>query len=57
MQTMKIQFNKKLGLEKGIFVVPVFQEELNKTNAQYPHVVKDFLSFAIKPDCFIFAKA
>lgn len=52
MQTMKIQFNKKLGLEKGIFVVPVFQEELNKTNAQYPHVVKDFLSFAIKSENF-----
>ncbi|MCX6734461.1 MAG: hypothetical protein NTZ25_00955, partial [Candidatus Peregrinibacteria bacterium] len=49
---MKIQFNKKLGLDKGIFVVPVFQEELKKNNNQYNNVVKDFISFAIKSENF-----
>lgn len=52
MQTMKIQFNKKLGLDKGIFVVPVFQEDLKKKNNQHANVVNDFISFAIKSENF-----
>lgn len=47
MQTMKIQFNKKVGLSKGLLVVPVFQEELKKLPKNFEGFVKNFINKAI----------
>lgn len=52
MRTMKIQFNKKIGLTKGLLVVPVFPEDVKKMPEQYPEIAKEFISTAVKLDGF-----
>lgn len=49
---MKIQFNKKVSLSKGVFVVPVFTEDVKRMPEQYPAIVKEFISTAVKLDGF-----
>ena len=52
MRVMKIQFNKKISLNKGLLAVPVFSEDIKKMSGQYPAVVKEFISTAVNLDGF-----
>jgi leucyl aminopeptidase len=52
MQTMKIQFNKKIGLSKGIIVLPVFHEDLKDTKGKYPSFIESCLVSAVKFENF-----
>ncbi len=49
---MKVQFNKKIGLNKGILVVPVFQENLGKQSTKLPTVVQEFITKAVNNEDF-----
>ncbi|MBI4232221.1 leucyl aminopeptidase, partial [Candidatus Peregrinibacteria bacterium] len=49
---MKIKTQSKLKASKGLFVIPVFEEDLKKLPDRYPTVVKNFLKERVKEKDF-----